>query len=208
MSWMKGLTGGMEELLNKLDQSAAHALTNDEQEFASGLSGTETSLSQPAQKQKNQTIPLSFSEQDVDKSSSFVSKPIKTNLTSKKSPAAQRRSSGGVSAPATPTSASVTPVKKSLDDQALFDFLNSSEPTETNKKRVTPKHSRQSSTSSIISNKNGNFKTVEAAPSTSGSGSGSSIVHIDSIGTGTVINKDIILYQSLSIFVSYLFLEK
>ncbi|CAG2191974.1 Golgin subfamily A member 5 [Mytilus edulis] len=80
---------------------------------------------------------------------------------------------------------SLGPRKKVDNDEALFDFLNSSEPLDTSKKKVTPtssaRHSRHSSTSSVLSNKGG--KITENPPS---SNSGSSIVHVDSIhGSGS-----------------------
>ena len=62
-------------------------------------------------------------------------------------------------------------VKKKDSDEALFDFLNSKEPSEGGKKRVTPissrHHSRQSSTSSL----RGSGKAPEGGDELPGGGS-------------------------------------
>lgn len=180
MSWLSGITGKAEQLLNKLDQSAADALTTTETQ----------SQEWPSKLNTQNRVTLD--------SSSFVSKPLKQSTTSKtvtlsdigsasskkiKLTAASVQS-GTKTQLSTPTPQSGT--KKKVDnDEALFDFLNSSEPLDTSKKKVTPtssaRHSRHSSTSSVLSNKGG--KITENPPS---SNSGSSIVHVDSIhGSGS-----------------------
>ena len=73
-------------------------------------------------------------------------------------------------------------VKKKDADEALFEFLNSSEPTE--RKESTPgnstRHSRQSSTLSVISNKGGRASNGGQASSST---SGSSMIHLQMAGT-------------------------
>lgn len=186
MSWLSGITGKAELLLNKLDQSAADALTTPEKQ--SWPTEPAVSIQRPVQQ---------------DPSSSFVSKPVRQNLLAKTSATVQQTTqdvsvtgkagSGSkqpISQVSAPTSTPPSTKKKGLDtDEALFDFLNSSEPLDGSKKKMTPtssaRHSRQSSTSSIISNKSG--KVPENPPS-SNSG-GSSIVHVDSIhGSGTIVH--------------------
>lgn len=179
MSWLSGITGKAEQLLNKLDQSAADALTTPEKQ---AWPKQEEVSSQPAVQ---------------DPSSSFVSKPVRQNLLAKTqtphdvSTTAKTSTGGKPSVPQVSAAAATPPAakKKGLDtDEALFDFLNSTEPLDGSKKKMTPtssaRHSRQSSTSSIISNKSG--KVPENPPS-SNSG-GSSLVHVDSIhGSGSMI---------------------
>ena len=173
MSWITGITGKAEQLLNKLDQSAADALT---------LTPTKEGPPPP------ETKISSESNVTVDSSSSFVSKPVKqTSLTKPQRPSdivtPSIKKPQTIVNPSSTTAQTGSAKKKLNTDEALFDFLNSSEPLDPSKKKVTPsssaRHSRQSSTSSIISNKGG--KVPENPPS---SNSGS-IVHVDSIhGSG------------------------
>lgn len=174
MSWITGITGKAEQLLNKLDQSAADALT---------LTPTKEGPPPP------ETKISSESNVTVDSSSSFVSKPVKqTSLTKPQRPSdivtPSIKKPQTIVNPSSTTAQTGSAKKKLNTDEALFDFLNSNEPLDPSKKKVTPsssaRHSRQSSTSSIISNKGG--KVPENPPS---SNSGS-IVHVDSIhGSGS-----------------------
>lgn len=209
MSWLSGLTGNVEDFLNKIDQSAAGALKNEsDTSYASGnVSSNKQSDHTADAASSRQYIqnpspigPSKLSGQGAEKSSPFVTKPIRQTLTglskspstpqanvkpgSSPSPAqkSQASAASSVSSPQQLTTITTPGGKKKIDsDEALFDFLNSSDPVEsTRKKSITPissaRHSRQSSTSSTISSK-GN-KSTDAPPSTSGS----SIVHIDSVG--------------------------
>ncbi|OWF43826.1 golgin subfamily A member 5-like isoform X2 [Mizuhopecten yessoensis] len=207
MSWLSGLTGNVEELLNKIDQSAAGALKNEnETGYASGnVAGSKQSdhTADAASSRQYVQNPSPIGGQGTDKSSPYVTKPIRHTLTGlSKSPSTplqanikqvsspspvQKPQTGAVSSvssPQQPTVATSGGKKKIDSDEALFDFLNSSDPVEaTRKKSITPissaRHSRQSSTSSTISSKG--TKSTDAPPSTSGS----SIVHIDSAGPGS-----------------------
>lgn len=173
MSWLSGITGKAEQLLNKLDQSAADALTVT-----------------PTKQWQSEKTTKSEPNITAESSSSFVSTPVKqTSLTKTQGPSDVTSTSAKkpqtLSAPSTTPQQAGTTKKKVDTDEALFDFLNSTEPLDPSKKKVTPsnsaRHSRQSSTSSIISNKGG--KVIENPPS---SNSGSSIVHVDSIhGSGS-----------------------
>ncbi|XP_063426720.1 golgin subfamily A member 5-like [Mytilus trossulus] len=178
MSWLSGITGKAEQLLNKLDQSAADALTTAETQ------------SQDCSSKYNALNSVTLD------SSSFVNKPLKQSTISKTPTVSDIESTSNkkviTSSIQTGTKTQLstsTPqswTKKKVDnDEALFDFLNSSEPLDTSKKKVTPtssaRHSRHSSSSSVLSNKGG--KITENPPS---SNSGSSIVHVDSIhGSGS-----------------------
>lgn len=209
MSWLTGLTGNVESLLNRIDQSAAGALKNEgDTSQASGNVASSKRSDHSADAASSRQFYQSPSKlgpaklsQLTEKSSGspFLSKPLRQTGLSK-SPSAslqtntKQGTSGFVSASQKPqTTATVvtspqpqaittTPGKKKIDsDEALFDFLNSSDPVESARKKTTPissaRHSRQSSTSSTISSKGG-AKSTDAPPSTSGS----SIVHIDSVG--------------------------
>ncbi|XP_071159170.1 golgin subfamily A member 5-like [Mytilus edulis] len=179
MSWLSGITGKAEQLLNKLDQSAADALTTAE-----------------TQSQECSSKYNALNSVTLD-SSSFVNKPLKQSTISKKtltvsdieSTSNKKVTTASIQTGTKTQLSTSTPqswTKKKVDnDEALFDFLNSSEPLDTSKKKVTPtssaRHSRHSSTSSVLSNKGG--KITENPPS---SNSGSSIVHVDSIhGSGS-----------------------
>jgi len=207
MSWLTGITGKAEEFLNKIDQSAADALKNEQIIKSQSIPPTSPSYSSSSHGflGSSQTVPAKLSIlPHVDKSSSYVNKPIRPSgpktptsvaPTTKQvsgskqqgsSPVSQRRLSG--SQPVTPQSVVQPPsTKKKLDtDEALFDFLNSNETVDSNRKKITPissaRHSRQSSTSSTVSSKGG--IKIDAPPSTSSS----SIVHIDSVtGSGKSI---------------------
>lgn len=163
-SWLSGLTGKAEDFLNRLDQSAAEALTKDEaMKKASAVSsnyfGTNavdmrvSSWETPPSVSKSssitllssQSVPSNLSELNSGKSdvnSSLVSTPIKQSAKFKNI-----------------TSQSPSRTNKGKDsDDALFEFLNSIDTgNETRKKSPGPvptssKHSRQSSVSSTISN--------------------------------------------------------
>ncbi|KAK3093342.1 hypothetical protein FSP39_014263 [Pinctada imbricata] len=153
------------------------------------------------------SVPSKTTFKKDNSASSFVSTPIKANKAAPlvgssgvakqtgkvtvKPPAdsvtKQASSTGpqGAGTQEQKTSSASAPAKKKLDtDEALFDFLNSSEPLEANKKKAAPppsvvdppRHSRQSSTSSVVSNKGG-----KSNADTPVSTSGSSIVHVDAL---------------------------
>lgn len=165
MSWLSGLTGKAEDFLNRLDQSAADALTKDEavkpklsaggnyfgatSEDRQGNSWNSTpsvsTNSTPSALLSSRSVPSNLSDLNSNKpdmNSSLVSTPIKQSSKFK-----------------TITSQSPSRTNKGKDsDDALFEFLNSIETgNETRKKSPVPvptssKHSRQSSASSTLSN--------------------------------------------------------
>ncbi|KAL3873305.1 hypothetical protein ACJMK2_036441 [Sinanodonta woodiana] len=191
MSWLTSLTGKAEEYLNKLDQSAAHALkTSDEEskfqesrvplsqpDYGRGALAIQSSKSQASTSGQtvsrqtsltpSQSVPSKLHElkQDVDPASSWTTIPV-------------RQSASNVS--------KSEPKKKMDTDEALFEFLNSPDFTDSSKKKTqagSARHSRQSSTSSVVSSR-GN-KTAEGSAPSSTSTSGSSMVHVELPGTGS-----------------------
>lgn len=207
MSWLSGLTGKAEDFLNKLDQSAAQALHKAEEEARLNASlPISSDIHSPPSSQStrqlaqtgSQSVPAKSSRPSGDFSSYGVSTPVKPTKLQTSGPtrtAKPKPTEAPVkqTTPETTTSQDV-PAKKKIDtDAALFDFLNSPEPIEVKKaeppetkKKITPassaRHSRQSSTSSIVSNKGGKvIQEIDTPVSTSGS----SIVHIESLPSGS-----------------------
>lgn len=207
MSWLSGLTGKAEDFLNKLDQSAAQALHKAEEEARLNASlpiSSDIHSPPPSQSTRqlaqtgSQSLPAKSSRTSGDFSSYGVSTPVKPTKLQTSGPtrtAKPKPTEAPVkqTTPETTTSQDV-PAKKKIDtDAALFDFLNSPEPIEVKKaeppetkKKTTPassaRHSRQSSTSSIVSNKGGKvIQEIDTPVSTSGS----SIVHIESLPSGS-----------------------
>ena len=220
MSWLTNITGKAEQFLNKIDQSAAQALHKEEEErlnLSLPLTSDVTSLGSPAPSAKDRvqeraaySVPSKLSAKKESNPPLFASTAIKSNnsqqsgvsggsntakpnLKSAKSQSdtAVKGVPQGGNIPEQKASPSTGSAKKKLDtDEALFDFLNSSEPAEATKKKVVPvapppesvsRHSRQSSTSSVISNKGG-----KSNADTPVSTSGSSLVHVESVPTGTL----------------------
>ncbi|XP_061173626.1 golgin subfamily A member 5-like isoform X2 [Saccostrea echinata] len=208
MSWLSGLTGKAEDFLNKLDQSAAQALTKTEEEglLNTSLPVTSDRHSPPSslstrhlQQAGSQSVPAKTSRTGGDFSSYGVSTPVRqssklqTSGTPKTVKPKTTETTPKQAPPESNISQDVTSKKKIDTDAALFDFLNSPEPLETKKtessetkKKTTPassaRHSRQSSTSSVVSNKGG--KVIQESD-TPVSTSGSSIVHIESLPSGS-----------------------
>lgn len=207
MSWLSGLTGKAEDFLNKLDQSAAQALHKAEEEARLNASlPISSDIHSPPSSQStrqlaqtgSQSVPAKSSRPSGDFSSYGVSTPVKPSKLQTSGPtrtAKPKLTEAPVKQTTPETTASQdVPAKKKIDtDAALFDFLNSPEPVEVKKteppetkKKTTPassaRHSRQSSTSSIVSNKGGKvIQEIDTPVSTSGS----SIVHIESLPSGS-----------------------
>lgn len=201
------MTGKAEDFLNKLDQSAAQALHKAEEEARLNASlpiSSDIHSPPPSQSTRqlaqtgSQSLPAKSSRTSGDFSSYGVSTPVKpTKLqTSGPTRTAKPKPTEPPVKQTTPetTASQDVPAKKKIDtDAALFDFLNSPEPIEVKKteppetkKKTTPassaRHSRQSSTSSIVSNKGGKvIQEIDTPVSTSGS----SIVHIESLPSGS-----------------------
>ena len=152
MSWLSGITGKAEDFLNKLDKSAAEAFHIEEE------TGRPASITPSEQSTylapKTSSSSISTTPSLTSIVPSRIGPPANTS-TPKVGSNAKTSNIGGVKS-------STAKKKDSLSDEALFDFLNSKEPAEGNKKRVTPissrHHSRQSSTSSMRS---GSGRTIE-----------------------------------------------
>ncbi|XP_076464926.1 golgin subfamily A member 5-like [Babylonia areolata] len=148
MSWLTAVTGRAEDLLNKLDKSAADA-------FHMGEETDGSTTKQPA----SGKTPVTSSRPSQSGGKPLSSSSSSSNIPAQVSDPARLGSSSATSTPKPGSKPSVAVVskpasgKKKDSDEALFDFLNSKEPSEGSKKRVTPissrHHSRQSSTSSM-----------------------------------------------------------
>ncbi|XP_052270868.1 golgin subfamily A member 5-like isoform X2 [Dreissena polymorpha] len=156
MAWLSGLTGKAESFLNSLDQTAAKVLHEKEDQAINtkptGIANIQGHT--PFLSQKSITPTQSVPAKLHDYQEAETAK-LKLDASS---------------------------VKKKVDkDEALFEFLNSPEPTE--RRKSTPassqRHSRQSSSSSVISNKGGRGGDNGSSISTSGS----SMVHVEMPGT-------------------------
>ena len=181
MAWLSGLTGKAESFLNSLDQKAASVLTDESNQSNADLRSTVTQSgpqalggSAPHDLPDTSHTPfLSVQSKQTALSQGAVAK----HLDSKSGEAAT-----GSTTPVRAKAGDQSVKKKADTDEALFEFLNSSEPTE--RKKSTPgnstRHSRQSSASSVISNKGGRASNDGQASS---SASGSSMVHVEMPGT-------------------------
>lgn len=174
MSWFSAVTGKAEDFLNKLDKSAADVLHSDDSSSdqpipidPSASSSVYQDFKSSSSLSPSQSVPVNLHnlQDHTEKSSSYVSSAI--------------TKSGSATAKSTESSQTSTAksVKKKNSDEALFDFLNSKDSNESGKKRRTPissqHHSRQSSTSSIVSSTSKGAKS-ESLP----------VPTVDSVGTG------------------------
>ncbi|GFN97678.1 golgin subfamily a member 5 [Plakobranchus ocellatus] len=174
MSWFSAVTGKAEDFLNRLDKSAADALHSDEvreklpppPEPTLIESTVGTVENKPLSPSQSVPARLHHLSGETDQSSSLVSAPI-------------RSSSKTVS-----KTAGSAPVKKKPSDDALFDFLNSKDTADGSNRLRTPvssrHHSRQSSTSSVVSS------TSKGAKSESGI---VTIPVVDNISSGAVLDR-------------------
>ncbi|XP_029642822.1 golgin subfamily A member 5 [Octopus sinensis] len=149
MSWLSDLTGKAEDFLNRIDQSAAEALTKDEVARAnkpiansyyanseSGHSGNTWEAPKVPSLWSSHSVPSNLNDMNnsnTDLNSSMVSTPLKQS----------KKFSNAVSSSPTRNS------KKKDSDDALFEFLNETKKISSGSSN---KHSRQSSMSSTISN--------------------------------------------------------
>ena len=149
MSWLTAVTGKAEDFLNKLDRSAADVFQVDE-----------TSPSKPVALPPDASEQVNLSFTRTKPLSSSASVPVSLSNTARFGQPASASTpkvtskSGGLPSRA-PVSSAATRQKseEKAKDEALFDFLNSKEPSsEGKRKKATPvtsrQHSRQSSTSS------------------------------------------------------------
>lgn len=164
MAWLSGLTGKAENFLNSLDQTAAKVLHENNE-----------SKDDPEQPLST-TSHTPFLSQTSNVGEVTPSKSVPAKLYEYKSTDSAFQDFNPGSKPKTENVS-----KKKVDkDEALFEFLNSPEPTE--RRKSTPvnstRHSRQSSSSSVISNKG----SKSAEQPSSASTSGSSMVHVEMPG--------------------------
>lgn len=172
MSWLTGLAGKAEELLNKVDQSAASALnTNDDpnsQSFVPTIvTHTDASQFTDASKVSSAAFSQNWTPPSQVQTTMSYSGSVPANLNRISATGRAKLNSKPVSAlPSVTATATATPTvtakngnKKDMDAE-LFEFLNSSSTNESpavgRKRLQTPpgsKHSRQSSASSTTSRK-------------------------------------------------------
>ncbi|KAI0219039.1 Golgin subfamily A member 5 [Lamellibrachia satsuma] len=175
MSWLTGLAGKAEELLNKVDQSAATALNADDgtsspSTLPSIVTHTETTQISDASKLSSTAFAQNWAPPQTTMS---YSGSVPANLNRISAAGRTKLNSKPVAAlpPVTTTAAPTTITKndnKKDMDAELFEFLNSSSTNDspaTGRKRLqTPtgsKHSRQSSASSTTSGKSS--RTLDTA---------------------------------------------
>jgi hypothetical protein len=165
MSW---LLNKAEDFLNKVDQSAADALNDDQHAKQSKLSYNPPGRNTEPTFETNVTSkpPVSYSRSDSQNSLPY-SVSVPANLSKLNTSSGNGASTAGTRP--RPLSSNGSASRKKDKDDVLFEFLNSEEPVDNNARkmeRVKPvfTHSRQSSTSSTVSNKSG--KPAEAARET------------------------------------------
>ena len=178
MAWLSGLTGKAENFLNSLDQKAASVLTEEPDQTNPNL---RSSVVQSDPKAIRGSAQHELSGPSHTPFLSAQSKPSTLAVT--KHPETKTPDTAAGSTTPVKAKTGDQAVKKKTDtDEALFEFLNS--PAEaTERKRSTPgnstRHSRQSSASSVISNKGGRGSNDGQASSST---SGSSMVHVEMPG--------------------------
>ena len=171
MSWLSGLAGKAEELLNKVDQSAATALnSNEDSESQSAVptivTHTDTPQFNDASKVSSTMFSQNWSPSSQVQETMSYSGSVPANLNRISATGRSKLNSKPVVAPPpvavtpTPPAAAKNGKKKDMDADELFEFLNSSSTNESpaagRKRLQTPpgsKHSRQSSASSTTSRK-------------------------------------------------------
>ncbi|KAI1895238.1 hypothetical protein AGOR_G00104250 [Albula goreensis] len=150
MSWFADLAGRAEDFLNKVDQGAATALTRNQGQAGISSSSFSYNTAEPVEASSQYTAAYrtpaleeqQHSYHSSHESSGFIStaagnikKSKATLLTgtantplAQHGPASSSSSSQGGSASSKATANFVRPKKPELDDDLLFDFLNSSDP--------------------------------------------------------------------------------
>ncbi|XP_074650631.1 golgin subfamily A member 5-like [Tubulanus polymorphus] len=171
MSWLSGLANKAEELLNKVDQTAAVALQNDE-EASPGPMKKPSLIRNTTPKTSEQSSFMSNSQIGTNKPSySTNSNPINTFPSGPKQNHATTRNngSGGALLTVSKSPAPVNSKPKKDKDEELFEFLNSDVKLENGKteERWSVGHSRHSSISSTVSNKSATKLTVDKPESAS-----------------------------------------
>ena len=158
MSWLSGITGKAEDFLNRLDKSAGDVLHAEEAAGSSPSPLRESTIAEQSSYEQSYGARLGPSQSvpsklhNMDESSSFVSGHVKS-----KAKASKAHNATSLSASNNSHKSLKDPGKTKKEEDALFDFLNSSDSADSSKKRRTPvssrHHSRQSSTSSLAQEK-------------------------------------------------------
>ena len=177
MAWLSRIDGKTVSVLYSRDQKAASVLIDEAQEAELGSKVNPSefpALGGSTSHVATSSSPTPFLSAQNKQATSSQGATTK-HLDNKSSEVA------GSSTPVT-SKAGDQLVKKKDTDEAQFEFLNSSEPTE--RKKSTPgkstRHSRPSSASSVISNKGGRASNGGQASSST---SGLSMVHVEMPGT-------------------------
>uniref|UniRef100_A0A8C9WZY4 Golgin subfamily A member 5 n=1 Tax=Sander lucioperca TaxID=283035 RepID=A0A8C9WZY4_SANLU len=138
MSWFADLAGKAEDFLNKVDQGAATALTNSQERTSSFSSSYEKdSIVKPEYNTAGYKTPAAVKHHvyaSFDDAPSYVSAAA-SNI--------KRSSATLLAGTANMTSSSFVRPKKSeqdVDDDMLFDFLNSSDPPDSNRRDSRREH--------------------------------------------------------------------
>ncbi|XP_048830960.1 golgin subfamily A member 5 isoform X1 [Brienomyrus brachyistius] len=143
MSWLADLAGKAEDFLNKVDQGAASALTKHQSRDAtfydtpdSAHYGTAYKPAVPEQQQSYHTS--HDTPAFITAAASNIKKSSATLLAGTANSASASFDSAGSSGPGFTKASSnfVRPKKAEMNDDVLFDFLNSSDPTSNRKRNV------------------------------------------------------------------------
>lgn len=137
MSWLVDLAGRAEEFLNKVDQGAASALTKHPSHSSSSASfdTPEPDLTQyraPYESHHETHGFISAAAENIKKSKATVLAGTANVSGTTPLGSAVSSSSGAVRA----SSGFVRPKRPEVDDDLLFDFLNSSDPPQSDRKEV------------------------------------------------------------------------
>lgn len=178
MSWLSAVTGKAEDFLNRLDKSAADVLHTDEIGRLSEkhhitpepeLKTSTPSAASVGSLTPSHSVPTHLHKfgDEVGAVPAFGTSSVKASLKTQGPPPTVNIT------PAAGTQTSGKIFKKKNSDEALFDFLNSKDSSGNVKVRPTAEssrhHSRQSSTSSIVS-------SASKGPKSEGGGRGVSEV--------------------------------
>ncbi|XP_023226728.1 golgin subfamily A member 5-like [Centruroides sculpturatus] len=130
MSWLSGIVGKAEDLLNQVDQTAAQALHKSQTQSENRIGETFVNLNSVSQfpqtigRKENYQMRSDYASAEVNKQIPSFSQKVTT--TTKLS--------------ASPTKQAVGKSKVTDDDEKLLEFLNSNETISVSKKPLTPKN--------------------------------------------------------------------
>ncbi|KAG5857864.1 hypothetical protein ANANG_G00023920 [Anguilla anguilla] len=165
MSWFADLAGRAEDFLNKVDQGAATALTKQQSQVASlssSFSSSSYDTQDPADASSQYSPAVEEQQQHgyhtthepsrfIVAAAGNIKKSTATLLagTANAPAASASGSGGGGSGSLKPSSNFVRPKKPELDDELLFDFLNSSDPASGGKREAKWERPRATGLSSL-----------------------------------------------------------